>query len=200
MDFHSFDESEPISEKAFDNIIAANPGKKINLVDPDNKPGTTLKDLRAADKITLKDLGKDFSSADPGEISTDIVALAEKYGKEYRAIKAAEAAIKKRTEALAEQGATLFAMLENIGITSFKAGGRTYFTRVDMYASVDSENEVVAFKWVDDIGCDFLIAKKINAKSLTREIKAYVEAGGDMPGIKNGIKINTVNRFCAPRK
>lgn len=193
MDFHSFDESDAISEKALDNIIVANPGKKIDLVDPDNAPGST-------EKVNLKDLGAAFTTGNLSEMPGDIVALAEKYGKEYRAIKAAEAAIKKRTEALAEQGATLFAMLENIGITLFKAGGRTYFTRVDMYASVDSGNEATAFEWVNEIGCDYLIMEKINAQSLTREIKAYVEAGGDMPGIDDGIKIRTVNRFCAPGK
>jgi hypothetical protein len=129
-----------------------------------------------------------------------LVAKAKVYGAEKDAVKEAENKIKKRKADLREKELALFDMFQVVGITSIKAEGRTYFTRIDTYASLDAAKPDVAFKWIDEIGCDFLIKKTVNAQSLTREVKAYIEETGEIPGEEQGIKLRVENRVSAPKR
>ena len=140
----------------------------------------------------------DVQDTDPGTMK-GLVAAAKEYGIEKDAIKELDGELKKRKNDLKKEETTLFAMFEAIGITSIKAEGRTYFTKVDTYASIDAENEEAAFEWIKEIGCDYLIAERVNAQSLTREVKAYMEGGGEKPSLDQGIKMRTENRVGAPK-
>ena len=139
------------------------------------------------------------ADADP-ETMKGLVVAAKKYGIEKDTVNELDTKLKKRKADLRIDELALFDMFQAVGITSIKAEGRTYFTRIDTYASVDAAQKEAAYKWIDEIGCDYLITKTVNAKSLTREVKVYIEGGGDTPGEKQGIKLRVENRVSAPRR
>ena len=141
-------------------------------------------DLQPADSETMKDL----------------VASALEYGAEKDKVKELKASLKIRTAELRDKELALFDMFCAVGIESIKAKGRPFHTKVDTYASVVAGSKDDAFNWIKMIGCDFLIEETVNAKSLTREIKIYVEDGGDIPDESQGIKIRTENRVVARKE
>lgn len=168
------------------------------------KDMTRLNSTGTEQEATMTDLAQRFNEhqgadADP-ETMKGLVSAAKIYGIEKDAIKEMDAKLKIRKANSREKELTLFDMFQAIGITSIKAEGRTYFTRVDTYASVDAAKVDTAFKWIDEIGCDYLIKKTVNAQSLTREVKAFIESGGDTPGEDQGIKMRTENRVSVPRR
>ena len=140
----------------------------------------------------------DIQDTDP-ETMKNLVSAAKAFGIEKDIIKKLDGDLKKRKADHKDREALLFAMFEVIGITAIKADGRTYFTKIDTYAAIDAGNEEAAFKWIKEIGCDYLIAEKVNAQSLTREVKAYIEGGGNKPTLDQGIKMRTENRVGAPK-
>lgn len=155
------------------------------------------------DKVKFMDFGEDIKEAfDSSDESPpeNMVDLATAYGKEKRSIKSAETVIKQRKGDLAVQEATLYALLEDAGISSFSSGGYTYFMRVDTYASVDASKTDVAFKWLEDEDLEYLIKRTVNSRSLSSAIKTVIEETGETPGENEGIKINTVNRVGVRKK
>ena len=140
-----------------------------------------------------------WADADP-ETMKGLVEAAKAYGLEKDAINEMDTKLKIRKANNREKELTLFDMFQAVGVTAIKADGRPYFTRVDTYASVDASQKEIALKWIDEVGWDYLITKTVNAKSLTREIKAFIEDGGDTPGEDQGIKLRTENRVSAPRR
>ena len=147
--------------------------------------------------MRFKDFDEDIidtfdTSDDPPPES--MVDLADIYGKEKRSIRSAEAAIKQRKEALAVQEATLYALLEDAGISSFSSGGYTYYMRVDMYATVDANKAECAFRWLEGEDLDYLIKRTVNCRSLSSAIKVIINETGETPGEEEGVNIKIINR------
>jgi hypothetical protein len=141
-----------------------------------------------------------FTVGDPDELPRTMVESAKEYGEESRSIKAAESKIKLRKADLRLKEEALYATFEDVGITSFSTGGYTYFARIDTYASVDAAKRGAAFKWLRDIGYDYLIKETVNAQSLTAEVKKHIEETQETPGEDEGIKIRIVNRVGVRKK
>ena len=166
-----------------------------------------MADLNSASdgqEATMTDLAQCFNESQKGDADPEtmkgLVAAAKAYGIEKDAIKEMDTKLKIRKANNREKELTLFDMFQAVGITSIKAEGRTYFMRVDTYASIDASQKEIALKWIDEVGWDYLIAKTVNAKSLTREIKAFIEDGGETPGEDQGIKLRIENRVSAPKR
>jgi len=163
-------------------------------------PEVKVPEVKVPEETLIHDLDCFFNEpqADP-EVMKTLVTAAKAYGIKKDKLKIDESSIKQRKSKLREEELILFDMFQAVGIASIKAEGRTYFTRVDTYASVDAGNKETAFKWIKEIGCGYLIVKTVNAQSLTREVKAYIEAEDDTPGQEQGIKLRTENRVSAPK-
>lgn len=170
---------------------------------PDTGVIESLPDLPVPDESIPSEtstVSEMLTVGDPGELPQTMVELAEVYGEEKRSIKAAESKIKLRKAELETKEGILYAMLEGVGITSFSTGGYTYFARIDTYASVDAAKREAAFKWLKDLGYDYLIKETVNAQSLTAEVKKHIEETQETPGEDEGIKIRTVNRVGVRKK
>ena len=155
------------------------------------------------DSVKFMDFGDDIKEAfdtsnDPPP--ENMVDMATIYGMEKRSIKSAEAKIKQRKQDLAIKEATLYALLEDAGISSFSSGGYTFFQRVDMYASVDASKTEIAFKWLEGEDLEYLIKRTVNSRSLSSAVKTVIEETGDTPGEEEGINIKTVNRVGVRKK
>jgi uncharacterized protein (UPF0335 family) len=165
------------------------------------KPGSTG---LAQNGASMSDLSGLFNESQSDGLDSRIMKglsiAARAYGIEKDTIKSLDTKLKKRKADHRERELALFDMFQAAGLTMIKADGRTFFQRVDTYASVDAANRRAARKWVEGIGCEYLITETINAKSLTREIKAYIEDGGEAPGEDQGIKLRTENRVGALKK
>lgn len=129
------------------------------------------------------------------ETTKTLVEIAKDYGIKKDRVNLLESQVKKLKKEIQEQEAVLFGMFEDSELASIKSGGRTYFSRTDTYASVDSGNAEAAFEWVRGAGYEDIVKLSINARSLTAAIKDIKEQTGETPGDDSGINIRTINRI-----
>jgi hypothetical protein len=135
---------------------------------------------------------------DPDEVSPEttktLVDIAKEYGIKKDRIKLLDFQLTKLKAETQEQETILYDLFEAAKLSSIKSGNRTYFTRIDTYASVDAANTETALQWVRDAGYEDIIKLGVNARTLTSAIKDFVESTGETPGEDDGIKLRTVNR------
>jgi hypothetical protein len=135
---------------------------------------------------------------DPDEVSPEttktLVDIAKEYGIKKDRIKLLDFQLTKLKAETQEQETILYDLFEAAKLSSIKSGNRTYFTRIDTYASVDTANTETALQWVRDAGYEDIIKLGVNARTLTSAIKDFVESTGETPGEDDGIKLRTVNR------
>lgn len=140
-----------------------------------------------------------FQESD-AEIPEDTIKLAKIYVELKEQCAEIDRDLKKHKAKAAELEESLYAKLEADEVQSIAVKGKMLFRRIDTYASVDREMETAAFVWLRENGYGHLIREIANARSLTSAIKEYIEEGGSLESITDGIKLRAVNRVVVRKK
>lgn len=96
--------------------------------------------------------------------------------------------LKTRREHMEE---TLYAEMEDAGLTAVKTAVGTFYLRTDIYCSIKKEVQEEAFNWLRQLELDDIIQPTVNSRTLSAIMKEQLEAGNTIPDFVN---VTTKNR------
>lgn len=125
----------------------------------------------------IANLFQEDSEAAPSESLQEYLKIfAELYEQEKKLKKELERILEKRIKA--EE--TLYLSLEDAGFKSISTEDKTFYRRLDFYASIEAERKKEGFEWLKEMGGGSLIKEDVNAKTFTSFIKEELKRDEEM--------------------
>lgn len=95
-----------------------------------------------------------------------------------------EKALKKQLEGVLEKRIkaeeTLYLSLEDAGFKSISTDDKTFYRRLDFYASIEAARKEEGFEWLKEVGGGSLIKEDVNSKTFTSFVKELIKEDEEM--------------------